>query len=131
MSSETPYHRYTFVFGPRESGGIVLGLGWGSIMSVFVALFLLTALASAGGVQLLVGLVLLIATVTAVWVPLANRPLAQWIPIIVVFALRRATGMAHYRGGPAAQTRAGPSTPSGGSSPKASKDRTRPDRRRT
>ncbi|MGW0443778.1 SCO6880 family protein [Streptosporangium sandarakinum] len=97
------YQRYTYTFGPRESTGVVLGLGMGSILSVFASLFILIHLATAGTWGLVIGVVIVAATVVAVWVPIAERPIAHWLPIVAAFAVRRALGYSQFRGGPAAE----------------------------
>ncbi|WP_433358568.1 SCO6880 family protein [Streptosporangium sp. CA-115845] len=107
-TGQTPYRRYTYTFGPRESTGVVLGLSMGSVLAVFAALFLLIRLAQAGALGLAAGLVIVAATVIAVWVPVADRTLAQWLPIAAAFAARRAVGYTQFRGGPAAERATGP-----------------------
>ncbi|RCG18236.1 hypothetical protein DQ384_39275 [Sphaerisporangium album] len=102
MSDTEQHQRYTFTFGPRETRGVVLGLGMGSVLLVFAALFALTRLASSGTGGLLAGIALVALTVAAVWVPIAERPLVHWIPVAITFALRRLLGYSRYRGGPAA-----------------------------
>lgn len=104
----TPYRRHTYTFGPRETGGILLGLGMGSILLLFGAVYLLTRLLTMGAAGTLLGLTLLAATVIAVWVPIADRPLAGWAPIAVVYAVRRILGYTNYRGGPAVTSTPGP-----------------------
>ncbi|GAB3977657.1 type VII secretion protein EccE [Actinoallomurus acanthiterrae] len=103
-AAPTSYRRYTYTFGPRESGGVFLGLGMGSILALFGAVFLLTRLISTGLIGTLFGLVLVLGTVIAVWVPVGDRPIAGWLPIAIVFAARRGFGYTEYRGGPAAAT---------------------------
>ncbi|MFD8559695.1 SCO6880 family protein [Streptosporangium canum] len=100
--SQSEYHRYTYTFGPRESTGVVLGLGMGSVLALFASLFLLIRLAQSGALGLAAGLVVVAVTVGVVWVPVADRPLAQWLPIAAAFAVRRAVGYSQFRGGPAA-----------------------------
>lgn len=96
-----PYQRRRYVFGPRETDGIVLGLSMGEILTLFGAAFLMIRLlGSIGGMVL--GLVILLATLAALFVPVADRSIAQWVPIVVAFGVRRALGLTSYRGGPAA-----------------------------
>jgi hypothetical protein len=94
----------SFRFGPRETSGIFLGLGMGSLLAVFGAVFVLTRLLAHGGLGIAFGLALVAGTVAAVWVPVADRPIAAWLPIAAVHVTRRALGWTRYRGGPAACT---------------------------
>ncbi|MFE3557328.1 SCO6880 family protein [Streptomyces sp. NPDC059193] len=99
----TAYRRRRFVFGPRETDGIVLGLGMGELLTLAGAAFILIRLMGQGTGGLLLGLFILASTVAALFVPVKDRTAAQWVPIVAVFAVRRTLGMTHYRGGPAAQ----------------------------
>lgn len=92
----------SFRFGPRETNGVFLGLGMGSILALFGAVFVLTRLMSHGGLGLLAGTLLVGVTTAAIWVPVADRPVAHWLPIVADHLTRRALGWTSFRGGPAA-----------------------------
>jgi len=102
--SEMQVRSRSFRFGPRETNGVVLGLGMGSLVAVFGAVFVLTRLLAHGGVGVAFGLGLVAGTVAVVWVPVADRPIAGWLPIAAVHLTRRVLGWASFRGGPAAVT---------------------------
>ncbi|MFF2751076.1 SCO6880 family protein [Kitasatospora sp. NPDC058048] len=95
--------RQMYVFGPRQTDGIVLGLTMGNLVALFVAAFILVRLLAYGVGGTLLGVALVVATVAAVWVPIADRTAAEWAPIVVLFLVRRALGWHQFRGGPAAQ----------------------------
>lgn len=97
----------SFRFGPRETSGVILGVGMGSLLAVFAAVFVLTRLLAHGGVAVVFGLALVAGTVAAVWVPVADRPIAGWLPVAAAHLTRRALGWSRYRGGPAAGRRRG------------------------
>lgn len=82
---------------------MILGVGMGSLLAVFAAVFVLTRLLSRGGVAVVFGLVLVAGTVAAVWVPVADRPIAGWIPVAAAHLTRRVLGWSRFRGGPAAR----------------------------
>ena len=97
------YQRRQFVFGPRETDGIFLGLGMSAIIALGAAAFLLIRLLSYGVGGALLGVLVVLAVLASVFVPVADRTVSQWVPVIVVFAVRRLLGWTTYRGGPAAE----------------------------
>ncbi len=103
MSQQQPQQRQMFMFGPRETDGIVLGLSMSALVALFVSAFLLVRLLSYGVGGVLVGIALVLVTAAAVWVPIADRTAGQWAPIVVLFVVRRALGWHVFRGGPAAE----------------------------
>jgi len=97
------YRRRQFTFGPRETDGIFLGLGMGSLVTLFLAAFFLVRMLSLGVGGVLVGILVVLAAVAAVWVPVADRTIGQWTPIVILYLVRRTLGWTSYRGGPAAE----------------------------
>ncbi|MFE7194499.1 SCO6880 family protein [Kitasatospora sp. NPDC057541] len=103
MSAQNTPTRRMFEFGPRETDGIVLGLSMGSIVVLGAAAFLMVRMLAYGVAGILIGLVVLLVTVAAVWFPIADRTAAQWAPIAITFFIRTALGWTKYRGGPAVE----------------------------
>lgn len=108
--SETQVRSRSFRFGPRETNGVILGLGMGSLVAVFGAVFVLTRLLIHGGLGVAFGLALVAVTVAVVWVPVADRPIAGWLPIAAAHLTRRFLGWSSFRGGPAVTGRTGRAT---------------------
>ncbi|GAA2627657.1 hypothetical protein GCM10010411_76040 [Actinomadura fulvescens] len=111
MTTADSYRRREYEFGPRETGGILLGLGMGSILTLFGGMFLLVRLLVYGWWGLSAGLVVMAAAVAAVWVPIGDRALGEWARVGVMYGIRARLGWTQYRGGPAADTSRTPPEP--------------------
>jgi hypothetical protein len=98
--------RARFIFGPRETGGVILGLRAAQLGALVAGLSLLVAGLSRGRTGAVAGLVMLAGAAAFAFVGVGGRSADQWAPVLAAHALQRLRGQHVFRGGPAAADRA-------------------------
>ncbi len=89
--------RAGFVFGPRETRGLLLGLRGPQLAAILGGLAAVAAGLNRGPLGVLLGLgVAAFAVVAAFW-PVAGRTVLEWAPVALGYAAQRAIGQASYR----------------------------------
>lgn len=86
-----------FVFGPRETRGLLLGLRGPQLATILVGLAALVAGLNYGAPGALGGLAGLTAAVILAFTPVAGRTLLDWVPVALGYAAQQALGQARYR----------------------------------
>jgi len=87
----------TYVFGPRETRGLLLGLRGPQLAVLIAGLGCLVAGLSAGFGGAVSGVLAVAVSAAVVFVPLAGRTAEQWAPAAAGFGLQRLTGQHAYR----------------------------------
>jgi hypothetical protein len=85
-------------FARRSTRGVLLGLSALRLASVAAAvvMVLVGLLSGAGGVGLLIGLVLAAPFGSAAFVRVGGQPAVEWTPVVTAFLTRRLTGQTEY-----------------------------------
>jgi len=87
----------TYVFGPRETRGLLLGLRGPQLVVLMAGLGCLVTGLSAGLAGAVLGTLAVAATAGAVLVAVGGRTAEQWAPLAVSFLLQRLTGQHAHR----------------------------------
>lgn len=89
-----------YVFGPRETRGVLLGLRGPQLGLIVGGLTAFVAGVAAGGVVALLGVAAVAAASALAVVPVAGRTAEQWAPVAAGFGVQRLTGQRRFRSGP-------------------------------
>jgi hypothetical protein len=92
-------HRADYIFGPRETRGVILGLRSGQLVALGVAVAAaFTALHVLTGVWApLAALAVLGAGLAAAWIPIGHLTLEQWVPTTTGYLVRALGGETRFR----------------------------------
>lgn len=89
--------RSGYVFGPRETRGLLIGLRGAQLAVVMVALGVFVVGLSLGPVGAVAGTAVLVLAGVAVFAPVSGRTAEQWTPVLLGFVLKRMTGRHRYQ----------------------------------
>src|SRR4051794_30738573 len=87
----------TYRFGPRETRGVLFGLGGGQLALVLVGLAACAAGISSGLVGLAIALPVGTGLLVAAVMPIGGRTSDEWAPVAISFLLGRVRGSHHRR----------------------------------
>ncbi|MDQ6921507.1 MAG: hypothetical protein M3170_07905 [Candidatus Dormibacteraeota bacterium] len=92
-------HQAGYVFGPRETRGVILGLRGGQLVALSVSVAVgFTALHALSGVWgPLAALAVLGAGAAATWMPIGHLTLEQWVPTTTGYLVRALAGGTRFR----------------------------------
>lgn len=97
MAADTPPPRRGYIFGPRETRGLLIGLRGSQLAVVMVGLGGLVVGLSFGPVGTVAGTAALLVAATAAFAQMSGRTTEQWAPVLLGFLVKRVTGHHVYR----------------------------------
>ncbi|HEX4816076.1 MAG TPA: SCO6880 family protein [Nonomuraea sp.] len=97
VAAESAPPRSGYVFGPRETRGLLIGLRGTQLAILMVALGALVLGLSSGPAGAVAGTAVLVVAAVAVFAPLSGRTPEQWAPVLIRFVLKRMTGRHLYK----------------------------------
>jgi hypothetical protein len=111
MTSDTAAARDSadpgFIFGPRETGGVILGLRGAQLGALVLGLTALVGGLSRGPIGAAVGLGVLAACAAFAFVGVGGRTADQWAPVLLGYGAQRLRGQQRFRSGPFGATSCG------------------------
>jgi hypothetical protein len=98
VTTATDSERLHFSFGPRQTGGVLLGLRLAQLAAITGSLLVLVASLSFGFLGVVGGAIVMSASLIAVFLPFGGRTAEQWAPVAIGYAYQRLAGQHQFRG---------------------------------
>lgn len=87
-------------FSPPDRGGVLLGLRWSQLILVIAAMVALLGLFSSTPVEAVGWGLILLAAVCMAFIPVEDRLLVDWAPVLIAYGWQKFTKQTLYVGGP-------------------------------